>query len=51
MRFYVTHTDANGERHQIGDAFEAKTAEDALSTILRGAGVEDDGSYEVFEED
>lgn len=49
-RYYVTHTDQNGERHQIGDAFEAKTPEDALYTLLEAAGAEDDGNYEVFEE-
>jgi hypothetical protein len=49
-RFYVTHTDQHGERHQIGNAFEAKTPEDALYTILEQSGAEDDGNYEVFEE-
>jgi len=47
-RFYVTHMDTNGERHQIGDAFEAKTPEDALYTILEMSSAEDDGNYEVF---
>jgi hypothetical protein len=49
--YYVTHTDAHGERHQIGDAFEAKTPEDAICTILQQSGAEDDGKYEVFEAD
>jgi len=47
-RYYVTHKDANGERHQIGDAFEAKTPRDALNTILEQSGTQDDGNYEVF---
>jgi hypothetical protein len=47
-KFYVVHTDQNGERHQIGDAFEAATAEHALDTILIGADEADDGRYEVF---
>ncbi len=47
-RYYVTHTDTNGERHQIGDAFEAKTPEDALYTLLGQSGAEDDGMFEVF---
>lgn len=47
--YYVTHTDEYGERHQIGDAFEAKSATDALFTLLEQAGAEDDGRYEVFD--
>ena len=50
-KFYVTHTDKYGERHQIGDAFEAIDAEHALEAILVGSGEADDGNYEVFEED
>jgi hypothetical protein len=49
-QYYVTHTDSHGERHQIGDAFEAKTPQDALNTILEQAGADDDGNYEVFED-
>ena len=48
-KYYVTHTDSNGERHQIGEAFEAKSPEDALYTLLEAAGADDDGHYEVFE--
>ena len=48
-KFYVTHTDKHGERHQIGDAFEAKTPEDALYSLLEETGADDDGNYEVFE--
>lgn len=40
MMYYVIHT----ERHQI----EAKTAEDALYTLLEQTGAEDDGNYEVI---
>lgn len=47
MMYYVTHCDEHGERHQIGDALEAKTPEDALYTILEQSGAEDDGNYEV----
>ena len=48
-RYYVTHTDANGERHQIGDAFEAHSPKEALDMILAQSGVDDDGYFEVFE--
>jgi hypothetical protein len=46
--FYITHIDAHGEHHQIGDAFEAATPEDALYAILKMSGAEDDGNYVVW---
>jgi hypothetical protein len=47
-KFYVTHRDEHGERHQIGEAFEAAGPTAALDLILEQSGSEDDGDYEVF---
>jgi hypothetical protein len=46
-KYIVIHIDQHGERHQIGDAVEAATPQDALYTVLELFGAEDDGNYEV----
>jgi hypothetical protein len=48
MLYYVTHKDQYGERHQIGDSFDALSAADAIRMILEGAQAEDDGQYEAW---
>lgn len=44
-RFYLTHTDTHGERHQLPGAWEANTAEDAIARMLIEAMEEDDGMW------
>jgi hypothetical protein len=46
-RFYLTHTDADGELHQISGAYEAETPEAAIAQMLSEACAEDDGNWQA----
>lgn len=45
MYFYITHTDAAGENHQLRGAWEAETPAEAIAAMLAEAGAVDDGRY------
>lgn len=46
-RYYLTHTDAHGERHQLAGAWEAATPEAAIAQMLTQAGEQDDGHWQA----
>jgi hypothetical protein len=46
-RYYLTHADEAGERHQLSGAYEAETPEAAITQMLAEAGREDDGRWEA----
>ncbi|MFG1332001.1 hypothetical protein V5F41_12210 [Xanthobacter autotrophicus] len=48
-RFYITHMDQYGERHQLSGAYEAETAEEAIKIVLSQTRAEDDGQWEAWE--
>jgi hypothetical protein len=48
MRFYITHTDNHGERHQIGGAYEAASEAEAIAQMLSDAGETDDGNWNAY---
>lgn len=45
MYFYIIHTDAAGETHQLRGAFEGETPAEAIAAMLAEAGAVDDGRY------
>ena len=47
--FYITHTDHDGERHQIYGAWQASTPEAAIAQMLETLGAEDDNCWEAHE--
>lgn len=48
-RYYITHTDESGERHQIGGAYEADSPAAAVAQMLHESQADDDGRWEAFE--
>lgn len=48
-RFYITHADQYGERHQLSGAWEAETPEEAIRQMLSDIGEHDDGRWEAHE--
>lgn len=50
-RYYITHEDDHGERHQLDGEFIGKTPKDALYSMLEQSGGEDDGRWEVWQAD
>jgi hypothetical protein len=43
--YYITHTDADGELHQLSGAWQADTAEDAIDQMRLEGGAKDDGQW------
>ncbi len=49
-RYWIEHQDDAGEWWSLGeDPYEADTAEEGLTAMLRDSGAEDDGRYRVYE--
>lgn len=45
-RYYITHTDDHGERHQLAGAYEAATPTEAIAKMLVDSrATEDDGRW------
>jgi hypothetical protein len=47
-RFYITHANKHGERHQLSGTWEASTPEEALSMMFVETGAEDDGNWAAW---
>lgn len=46
-RYYLTHTDEAGERHQLSGVWKADAPEAAIAQMLTEARLEDDGRWEA----
>jgi hypothetical protein len=47
MRYYITHTDQHGEKHQLPGAWEGRRPDDAVARMLRESQSLDDGMWEA----
>jgi hypothetical protein len=45
MYFYITHTDAAGETHQLRGAYDAESPAEALAAFFAESSAVDDGRY------
>jgi hypothetical protein len=47
MKYYITHTNQYGEKHQLDGVWDATTPKEAIAMMLQDSDSNDDGNWEA----